>query len=211
MAKRQSEVVVRSVPNVSLRWEMWADPVVKGSVGAIEGVRVLAQSSTGWVPLEFDPRYRPTDLITEIKALADGKPCQENTPQSLTAEARDLGNRAANRCVGAAIARECLRAVDDNYAKDAGPNYRLEWLPSVEREIRAIRKKHGLDPQPEPNSFSEQAAALGEKVGSCGGPTVGAALCYLKVVDQARSGAPEAWLWQIALHIFRRLRHGNWC
>ena len=86
------------------------------------------------------------------------------------------------------------------------------YKPLDDKTITAIKAlADGKEPQPEPKSLSEQAAVLGEKVGSCGGPTVGAALCYLKAVDQARSGAPEAWLWQIALHIFRRLRHGNWC
>ncbi|HUW08284.1 MAG TPA: hypothetical protein VM537_01070, partial [Anaerolineae bacterium] len=148
MAKRQSEVVVRSVPNVSLRWEMWADPVVKGGVGAIEGVRVLAQSSTGWVPLEFDPRYRPTDLITEIKALADGKEPQGDTLESLKAEAQDLGNRVDRAGLWSTIGMEYVRAAV------AGRSYQNRaWLHSMHREIGEI-----LSGEPQPEQSLAEAA-----------------------------------------------------
>jgi len=129
MAKRECEVVVRKVPNVSLRWEMWADPVVKGGVGAIEGVRVVGQSSTGWVPLEFDPRYSPSDLIAEIKALADGKEPQPEP--SLAEAARVLGRRAGqeNDIVSTAGAFLCA-AEETSHAGEGCPRV-LFWVVDV--------------------------------------------------------------------------------
>jgi len=207
MAKRRTEIAVTHDPeDPPYSYTLWVDdPKIASKIKDIGGVIDMcdncANKGPGWVWI--DPRYDAREVIAEIKALADGKEPQGDTLESLKAEAQDLGNRVDRAGLWSTIGMEYVRAAV------AGRSYQNRaWLHSMHREIGEILSG---EPQPEPKDLSEQAAALGRQALRLGRPVTGIALAYLKAVDQERGTVKPMWLWQIALHIFRRLRNGNWC
>ena len=163
MAKRRTEIAVTHDPeDPPYSYTLWVDdPKVASKIKDIGGVIDMCDSCAnkgpGWVWI--DPRYDAAEVIAEIKALADGKEPRGDTPDSLRAEAADLGKRAAKLREASGTGNAYLLAADQVHG------HSTPWLYSVRACVESLCKNRGLDPQPEP-SLAEAARALGQKAGA---------------------------------------------
>jgi len=213
MAKRKCDIAVTHDPeDPPYSYTLWVDdPKIASKIKDIGGVIDMCDSCAnkgpGWVWI--DARYDAREVIAEIKALADGKePCKGDTLDSLEAEARDLGQRAADAHKALPTGRAYLEAADRVHGEECGPITR-KWLGAIRDYVDSLCEKRGVDPQPEP-SLAEAARALGQKAGAAGIPFT-VAKQFLEAAEKTYGKSYPEVLPGIIRIIAERIEFGHWC
>jgi len=210
MVKRKCNLLIQSftpTDETDCCFMLWMDDDddLVSRVRSVVGVASLEPPSHGemWWRLIIDPRYGVAEVKAEIKALADGKePCKRDTLDSLEAEARDLGQRAAQKHAAWPTIMACVAGADEHYGPSAS------WLSKIRRDLEQIYKKRGLDPQPEP-SLAEAARALGQKAGAAGIPFT-VAKEFLEAAEKTYGKSYPEVLPGIIRIIAERIEFGHW-
>jgi len=142
---------------------------------------------------------------------ANGKEPRGDTLDSLCAEARDLGKRAADAHKALPTAKAYLRAADRVHGEKCRPITR-KWLGAIRDYVDSLCKNRGLDPQPEPErklTVAEAARALGRRAGKAGCLST-STRHFLKGAQETYGQSYESALVGVIEANADRLRLGDW-
>jgi len=188
-------------------YDAWLDDEMAPYVEKVPGVyKVVSTMGSGPAPyyILLDPRYDPAEVEAELRVLkADGKEPRGDTPDSLRAEAADLGKRAAELREASGTGNAYLLAADQVHG------HSTPWLYSVRACVESLCKNRGLDPQPEP-SLAEAARALGQKAGAAGIPFT-VAKQFLEAAEKTYGKSYPEVLPGIIRIIAERIEFCHWC
>jgi len=218
MAKRKCNLLIqRFTPTdeTDCCFMLWVDDDdgLVGKIRSVLGVASLEPPSHGemWWRLVIDPRNGVAEVRAEIKALADGKePRKGGTLDSLRAEARDLGERAARVGEAWRTGEAYLEAADRVHGSS------VTWLEGIRNDVDTLCEKRWvhprLDPQPERElPLHEAARWLGRRAGQENEiiTAARALLCAAEETSHAHVGYPTI-LHLVVDDIVRRLANGKW-